>query len=468
MSSPAVSGATLPELPRPAAGPPRPYRFPHYERSVMPNGVTLLVAPIHTLPVVTVDAVIEAGAMCDPPGLEGVASLTARALVEGTTRATADEITDRLESRGTALSGGAGWDTAVLGMTVLREHLADALATFAEVLVTPSFPAHELERLKRERLAELLQVESDPRELADEKFSEYIYERSSRYHAPLGGSRTSVGRLARETVAAFHATAYTPAATTLIVTGDVTAREIETLAGELLGGWSGPAPAVPIVADTPAHPARSIRIVHREDAPQSEVRLGHIGVPRSHGDYFAITVMNALLGGLFSSRINLNLREAHGYTYGASSWFDWRRAAGPFVISTAVASDVTGAAVAEVLVEIDRMRSERVSDSELSLAVDYLDGVFPIRFETTTGVASALSTLVEFGLPDDWYDGYRERVRAVTSDDVLRAAREHLHPDRARLLVVGDAGAVRPQLEQISFGPVDIVTPRDGGDEVTA
>jgi zinc protease len=170
-------------------------------------------------------------------------------------------------------------------------------------------------------------------------------------------------------------------------------------------------------------------------------------------------VMNAVLGGLFSSRINLNLREAHGYTYGAFSAFEWRRGRGPFVVSTAVKSDVTAAAVQEILGEIDRMRREEIGLAELTLATSYLDGVFPIRYETTSSIASALATLVIHDLPDDYYDRYRERVRGVTTAGVLRAAQEHLHPDVLRIVVVGDPAAVAAPLGVVTGQPVDIHTP---------
>jgi zinc protease len=199
-----------------------------------------------------------------------------------------------------------------------------------------------------------------------------------------------------------------------------------------------------------------VHLVAKPGAPQSELRIGHTGIPRAHPDYFPAVVMNAILGGLFSSRINLNLREAHGYTYGAHSGFDWRRWAGPFAAETAVQQDVTADAVREVLFEIDRMRESPVMPSELSLATSYLDGVFPIRFETTDAVATALANLVLFGLPGDYYDSYRANVRAVTAEHVLAAARTHLHPDRLHLVVVGDPDAVRTPLERMAVGPVTV------------
>ena len=444
---------------RPLPGPAREYHFPSFERRALPNGLTLLVAPTHSLPVITVLAIIDAGAVAEPPGQEGVAHLAALALNEGTPKYDGEALTEYLERLGTSIGGSAGWDSASLAMTVLRDNLENAFVHFAEALVTPTFPVAAIERLKGERVAELMQIETEPRELADEKFDEYIYDVTSRFRLPLGGNRQSVSTLTRDDIMAFHASRYQPSATTLIVVGDVNMADVERMVSGELNGWNGIAVPSLKANDKPVRKSRAVRIVRKEDAPQSEVRIGHVGVPRTHPDYFSITVMNAVMGGLFSSRINLNLREAHGYTYGASSSFDWRREAGPFVIGTAVASDVTVPAIQETLKEIDRMRAEPISESELSLATSYLEGVFPIRYETTAAIAAALATLTIYELPSDWYDSYRARMSAVTVDDVLTAARAYVHPDSLQIVIVGDAGAIREPLEALAFGPVDVVNP---------
>lgn len=444
---------------RPQPGPAREYRFPKFERRVLNNGLTVLVAPTHNLPIITVLAIVDAGAVAEPAGQEGVAELTARALNEGTPKYDGEALTDYLEQIGTSVGGAANWDSASLAMTVLRDNLENAFVHFAEVLVTPTFPVAAIERLKAERNAELLQIESEPRELADEKFDEYIYDTTSRFRAPLGGTAESVGNLTRNEVVAFHSDRYQPSATTLIVVGDVDVDTVARIVTGTLDGWSGKTVPKVKAVDKPGRVTRAVRIVRKEDAPQSEVRIGHVGVPRTHPDYFSITVMNAVLGGLFSSRINLNLREVHGYTYGASSAFDWRREAGPFVVGTAVASDVTVPAIQETLNEIDRMRTEPIRDSELSLATSYLEGVFPIRYETTAAIAAALATLTIYDLPEDWYDTYRTRMSAVTINDVLEAARTHVRPESLQVVIVGDAEAIRGPVEALAFGQLDVVSP---------
>jgi zinc protease len=448
--------APHPAPPRPAPAQPRDYHFPRFERRTLENGLRLVVAPVAKLPIVTVLAVVEAGAVCDPPDREGLAQLTARALVEGTQALDGAALTDRLERLGTALDASADWDAAVARMTVLSSRLAEAFALMGDVLMSPALPEREVERLKAERLADLLQLRTEPRGLADEMFDRFVYAPASRYARPDGGSERSVRAITRDDVARFYAARYRAGSTTIVVAGDVTADAVERLARTTFGRWAGAEPDSVVVNDEPARRTRAVHIVTKEDAPQSELRIGHVGLPRTHADYFPVTVMNAVLGGLFSSRINLNLREAHAYTYGAHSAFDWRRGAGPFVVSTAVRSDVTDAAARETLYEIERMVAEEVSADELSLATSYLDGVFPIRYESTAAIASALANLVIYALPDDYFDRYRARVRGVTAADVREAARRHLHPGDLQMVVVGDPAAVRGPLEALGFGSVTV------------
>jgi zinc protease len=446
--------------PRPASRPspaaPREYHFPTFERQTLRNGLSLIVAPVRKLPVVTVTMVGPCGASSESDGQDGVANLTARALLEGSSRSSGEELTERIERLGAAIEAGADWDSCVITMTTLSDRLAPAFDLFAEVLLEPAFPEREVERLRAERLAELLQLRTEPRGLADEMFARFLYAPSSRYANPQDGGASTVSSLTRAELEAFYRARYQPGGMTLVVAGDVSTDDAVALAERAFATWHGSAPPAPEVQDRPARLARATHLVEKAEAPQSELRIGQVGLPRTTPDYFPVLVMNGLLGGLFSSRINLNLREVHGYTYGAHSGFDWRRGAGPFAVSSAVKSDVTAAAAREVLLEIDRMRSELVTDEELSLATSYLAGVFPIRYETTDAIARALASLVVFTLPDDYFDTYRDRVRAISGTDVLEAAQKHLHPDVLQLVVVGDPRVVAGQLEELRFGPLEV------------
>ena len=446
-----------PAPPRPAPAAPRPYHFPRFTRHQLPNGMRVVVAPVHKLPVVSVLALVDAGAMTDADGDDGLAVLTAASLTEGTRRRDGAALALAAESMGAALDASADWDAAVVRLSVLTPRLEQAFALFAEVLTEPAFPEREIDRLKEERLAELLQQRTEPRTLADEAFASWVYARGSRYGRPEAGSEQSVRAITRERVERHWAARYRPGATTLVIAGDIEADAALALAERALGQWSGAAPARVRVDDGAARVQPGVLVVAKADAPQSELRVGHVGLQRNHPDFFPATVMNAILGGLFSSRINLNLREAHAWTYGAHSGFDWRLQAGPWVADSAVKSEVTADAVKEILGEIDRIRREPVTPEELSLATSYLDGVFPIRYETTGAIAAALANLVLYGLPDDYFDRYRERVRAVTREAVLEAAQKHLHADRLQVVAAGDPTAIVEPLKQLGIGPVEVV-----------
>jgi zinc protease len=441
---------------KPTAGPARAYRFPRFERRALANGLTLIVAPITSLPVVTVHVTVDAGATSDPPGREGLAVLTASALAEGTTSIDGAALVDRFEQLGTSLDTGADWDAAWCECTALAERLPALLTLLADVIRSPVFAEREVERLRDERVAELLQLRMEPRGLADDRFAQFLYASTARYATPAGGDDTSVQAIVRDDLSRFHATRYAPGATTVIVAGDVDVISVEALVAERFGNWTGGRNASAASPDTPSTGAPAVHVIAKPDAPQSEIRVGHASLARSHPDYLAMFVMNAILGGLFSSRINLNLRERHAYTYGAFSHIDARRNAGPFEVSPAVKSDVTAAAVREVLNEIDRMREAPVGEEELSLATAYLDGVFPIRFETTAAVATALANIQIFGLADDYYDRYRDAIRATTRDRVHAVARTHLHPERTQVVVVGDPAAITTSLAALDIGPVHV------------
>jgi zinc protease len=418
--------------------------------------VRLITAPVTKLPLATVLVLVNAGSTNEPRGKEGVAALTAAALLEGTTRFGGAELAEKFEQLGTSLESGADWDSAFLKITVLSSKLEEATKLLGDAISSPIFPEREIERLKAERLAEILQLETEPRGLADEKFSEFLYDDESRYSRPDEGSIVSVGSLARGDVDQFYRSNYNSGGTTVIIAGDISSENAKNLVIEAFGKWPNGSSQDQPLSGKARRNRKSTHIVNKPDAPQSELRVGHVGLPRKHPDFFPTLVMNAVLGGLFGSRINLNLREAHGYTYGASSFYDWRRGPGPFVVSTAVESEVTAPALREILMEIDRIRDERISAEELSLARDYLEGVFPIRYETTAAIASALATLAIYDLNPDYYDSYRANVHNVSEDAVLRAAKTHLHPDLLQTVIVGDAATVSSSLADHSLGEVTV------------
>jgi len=449
-------GATSARAGRPTPLPSRPYSFPRFERRQLPNGLHLVVAPVAKLPLATVIVLLDGGAVCGYRGKEGIARLTATLLMEGTEKSDGASLTERLERLGASVEASADWDGSSVSMTALSENLPAAVRLLGEVIRTPAFPQREVDRLKSERLADLLQLRAEPRGLADEMFTKVLYEPTSRYALPEGGTETSVAGIQRDDIMRFYRERYRPPAVTLIIAGDITVEAAERLATDTFGDWTGSAPTACATSDRPARMTRATHLVAKPDAAQSELRIGLVWLPRKHPDFYESVVLNAVLGGVFSSRINLNLRERHGYTYGAYSTLEWRRQAGPLVISTAVQSEATAPAAREAILEVENIRKAKITDDELSLVTSFLDGVFPIRYETTEAIAGAIAGMVQYHLPDDFYDTYREQVRSVTTEGVLRVAREHLRDDALQMLVVGDPESTQGPLEQLGFGPVTL------------
>lgn len=437
----------------PHPGLPRPFEFPRVERRRLASGLEVVAARLERFPLLYMGLVSPAGAIYEPPGEAGLASLTGELLDEGTEDRNSLEIAATIERLGGAFTTGADWDSGYLSFLLLSDHWRSGLGVLTEIANRPVFPEQQLERLRREALADLLRRHDRPSLLADDHLSRVLYG-DGPYATPLPGTQESLGLLTRERVLEFYRRHYVPAGSSLVLAGDFDLDELAPLAEELLAQQEGPATPLPPLTPPPRD-QRTVHLVDRPGATQTELRIGQVGIPRGHPEYTPLVVLNVILGGSFTSRINLNLRERHGYTYGANSRLRARLAAGPFYVGTAVASDVAGAAAREILVEIDRIRAEPVSSEELDHTRAYLTGVFPYTLQTVGGLAQRLETLAVHGLPDDYYDRYPERIAGVTTGQLLDVARRHLEPSRMAVVAVGPAETLRPQLAEL--GPVEIV-----------
>ena len=449
---------------RPEAGTPRPYDFPVVSTSRLANGLSILVADLPGRPLVSATIVLPTGAADEPAAEAGAAVMAARALTEGTERYDAIELTEASERLGASIHAEAGWDATSVGIDVPATRLAPALELLAEVLRRPTFPESEIERLRDERLNDLLQAQADPRRRADETYIGTIYAPSSPYHRPSAGTRQTVEGLDAAVVRRAYERILDPARATLVVAGDLGDQDVAGIVDTLFGDWTASPSAAPaaVVDDAPSSTGRLVRVVHRPGSVQTEIRIGHRGLPRHIADFHAVSVMSAILGGLFNSRLNMQLREAKGYTYGAGAGFDLRRGAGPFTARAAVNTDVTVPAIVDTLAELVRMRDEPVTATELAAARDFLVGVFPLRFETAGAVVGALAGLAVHGLPVEELVEYRQRIEAVDIDAVAAAARTHLHVDHAAIVLVGDVDAFGPALEAAGFGQIVIDREDDG------
>ncbi len=439
---------------RPEPGTPRPYDFPAVASDRLANGLTILVADLPGRPLVSASLILPVGAADEPHDEGGAAVLAARALTEGTERYDAVGLTEASERLGASIHADAGWDAMSVSVDVPAARLRPALELLAEVLLRPTFPADEVERLRDERLNDLLQAQADPRRRADETFIGTVYAAASPYHRPSAGMRETVERLDADVLRRAYGRALDPGRATLVVGGDLGGQDVVAMARDLLGDWVAGADARPVgpIDDGAASGGRIVRVVHRPGSVQTEIRVGHRGLPRRTPDFHAVSVMSAILGGLFNSRLNMQLREAKGYTYGAGAGFDMRRGAGPFIARAAVNTEVTVPALLDMIAELERMRDEPVSETELAAARDFLVGVFPLRFETAGAVVGALGGLAVNGLPLEELVDYRAHIEAVDIDAVTAAARDHLRVDTASIVLVGDVDAFGPALEEAGLG----------------
>jgi predicted Zn-dependent peptidase len=443
---------------RPTPGTPRPYDFPSVDRQQLANGLRVIVANLPGRPLVSASLLFRNGAADEPPAHAGATVMAARALSEGTERYDAIALVEASERLGASIHADAGWDAMSVSVDVPAARLEPALELVAEMALRPTFPESEVERLRDERLNDLLQAQADPRRRADEAFAGTIYEAASPYHRPSGGTRETVTELTPARLRAAYARGLDPARAALIVGGDLAGVDVLAIAERLFDEWGAASRAATSgkIVDAGAVRERYVRVLHRPGAVQTEIRIGHPGAPRRIDDFHALSVMGAILGGLFNSRLNMKLREEKGYTYGAGAGFDLRRAAGPFSARAAVNTEVTVPAVADFLAELDRIREAEVGDAELKAARDYLVGVFPLRFETPGPIVGALSGLHVHELPDDELARYRPAIEAVTAADVLESARRRIRPDVAAIVLVGDADTFGADLEAAGFGPVEV------------
>lgn len=451
---------TAPALDRtrpPGPGPLRPFHFPPVHRSRLSNGMEVLVAEKHDFPVATLDLMLPSGGLAEPEDRGGTASLAAGLLESGAGERDAAGIAEAVDALGLALESGISWDSSLAGFTALTSRLEAGMEILADLVRRPTFPEREVERIRGERLAALVQRRADPSSVADELVTRYVFPEGHPFGRRLAGPESTLRTLTRDDVRAYHETFYVPQGAWLCAAGDVTVEQVTRLAERWLGDWRG-APPPGRVPDTPDRFAETtVVLANRPGAVQSEVRVGHVGIARTAEDFFAATVMNAVLGGVFSSRLNLNLRERLGYTYGASSSFGLRKLPGTFTVSSAIQSDKTAHAVSEMLRDMREMQEELVPAAEVADAAGYLAGIFPLQLQTTDGLSGKLSTLAVYGFPDDYFDHYAERLLAVTPEEVREAARRRLHPERAAVVVVGDAEELRGPLEALGIGPVQVV-----------
>ena len=471
-------------LPRP--GPAPRFTVPAVRRTRLSNGMELLVIEKHVLPTVALNLVLREGRSGDPPQKLGLTSLLASVWDEGTASRTADQIADELAGLGASLSITAGWDTSTARLFTLKQHLPKALDIYADVLRNPAFPQQELAREKSKALARLVQLGDEPLVLSQLATAQLLYGPEHPYGRSPYGTRASLTSIGRGDLEAAYRSRVRPEQSTLIAVGDVTPEELVPVLEAALGGWkattipgsdartggagataglsssalhtagqaSSGTQAPATLPPPPAEKPTQIVLVDKPAAAQSVIAVSRIGAERKSPDYYAMTVMNAIFGGQFSSRLNLNLREAKGYTYGAHSMFEWRiPQPGPFLAMASVHTAVTAPALVEFLKELQGMVGARaITADELAFSQAWLTRGYPADFETPDLLARQWETVVEHSLPDDYFNTYIPRIRQVTAADVLRVARQYLDPGHLTIVVVADRAKVESSLRALPVG----------------
>jgi predicted Zn-dependent peptidase len=424
---------------------------------MLSNGLPVWLIEAHEVPLVQINLVIKAGAGDDPAGKYGVASLTAAMLDEGAGKRTALQIADEVEFLGATLTTSSSFDASAVRLNVPVSRVNAALPLMADIVLRPTFPDAELNRLRQERLTALLQAKDDPASVAPMAFARTVFGAMHRYGTGAAGSESTIKGFTVSDLKSFHASMYQPSNATLLVVGDVKADAILPQLEAQFGSWKGttvtrrPVPVATQLAQG------QITIVDMPGAEQSQIRIGWVGVPRSTPEYFTLEVLNTILGGSFTSRLNQNLREEHQYTYGASSRFDMRLSAGPFQAGAGVQTDKTAEAIKEFFNELNGI-SKPVGAEELTKAKNYIALSFPSEFETTGDLSSKMEELVVYDLPERFFAQYVDSIQAVTSAAVQKAAATYIVPKRFAVVVVGDRKVIEPGIRALNLGPVRVMS----------
>jgi zinc protease len=431
-----------------------PFQFPDIRRVTLENGLRVWTIEHRGVPLLSVLLLVRRGAAADPKGREGLAAITGDLLDEGCGDLDALALHEALGRIGAQIDTEVGSDATMLGLTVLKRFAPRGMALLADMVQRPRLDQRDFERVRDLRLNRLVQMRDMPQVLADRAFTELLYTGHPYGHLAIGREDT-LRSMSIDEVKAFHGATFVPDGATIIAAGEASHDELLALVREAFVNWSGTDAGEPVdVATTsPSSATSRLALLHRAGAAQSELRLGHVSIARDDPDYLHLLVLNMILGGQFVSRINMNLREEKGYTYGARTSFDARRGPGPFVLQASVQSDATADAIREALREMEDIRGARpITASELDTGRAALTRGYARNFETAEQVARAAAQMALHDLPSDYYNTFVPRVLAIDEAAITEAARRHLFPDRMLTVVVGDGDRVGSALESLSLG----------------
>ncbi|HEX6369123.1 MAG TPA: pitrilysin family protein [Longimicrobium sp.] len=444
----------------PAPAPLRPYAVPPVEEFRLPNGIRVAVVRDAKLPIVTGRIIVDAGAQQEPAEKNGLAVLTADLLDAGTGDMTGSQVVEEMERLGAEFVTTASYSQAYAGVTAATSTFPQAFALAARAVLEPAFAETEFQRARAQLVAGHVGLRSSVEGLAYEAFTRAVFEPAAPYSRLPQGTRATLERLTRDDVVQWHRTRYSPANTMVLLVGDVTVAQARELVSRALGGWSAPAVTVP-PAQNPARRLSGTRVIllDRPGSVQSGVYVGHASIGFADPAYLPLLGLAHVLGGGFRSRLNMNLREGHGWTYGAGAGLQALRGAGTFSLTSSVRTNATDSAVSEMVREFRRIVAEPVPQQELQAALANLVGAFPSSVQTVQGLAQRMQSVLLYGLPVDYYNTYRERITAVTPEDLRRVAAEKLTPDAVTIVVAGDLAQIEQPLRALNLGPVEVWDP---------
>lgn len=445
---------------RPDVGPAPSLNLPSVERHSLPNGIDVTYIESADVPLVQMNVIVRAGRVDDPDGMPGLASLTAAMLDRGAGGRTALELSDAFEYLGARFFVSAQEHHTQLSLRAPAARFAEAADLLADVLLRPHFEDSELERLRTERITSLIRRHDEPIAVATQAFGDLVLGPEHPYARPSVGTEGFLRSVSRDALVDFHSREFVPGQTSIVMAGAVS-QDVLRAVGQALADW--PASAQPPTSTLPSPPAASgtqIILVDNPGAAQSVIRLGHTGTTRTAEDYYAIEVMNTILGGSFTSRLNQNLREDKGYTYGASSSFDFLPTTGRFFAGASVFTNVTAPSIVEFLNELNAI-TEPMPEEEVDRARNFLAMRYPQNFQSVSRMASMLTDLVLYDLEPSYLNEYPQRVLAVTNDAIAQAAARHVRPGNLTIVVVGDRTVIEEDIRALELGPVEVLAVTD-------
>ncbi|MEZ5427705.1 MAG: pitrilysin family protein [Pyrinomonadaceae bacterium] len=432
--------------PEPKADP--SFALPAIQKTKLKNGLEVWLVRQTELPIVSMNLIVKTGSTADPTNLSGLASMTSNLLDTGTEKRSAVDIANETQAIGANLNTGSGWDSSNISMQTLTRNLDKALDIFSDVALHPNFPEDEFTKYKRRAMIGLRQRKDNANAIAGVAYDKILYGSDHPYGVSI--NEASVTAVKREDAQKFYSSYYRPNNATLVVVGDVDAKTLTAKLENAFGEWKSGEVQEMSVSTPKGRDKAMIYLVDKPGAAQSVINIGQVGVSRDNPDYFPLQVMNSILGGQFSARVNMNLREDKGYTYGARTGFSFRHGAGPFTASAGVQTAVTKESVIEFMKELNGIRgSIPVTQEELEYNKQSLINRYPRGFETTNQIAGQLSNLVIYGLPDSYFNEYIAKIKAVTLEDVNRVANKYLSPDKMAIIIVGDKKVIEPKLKEI-------------------